>query len=374
MPDSTSPTTAAQNKKIDITTLLVLALLVQRAGSRPCLRISPALADFFGAEEVLVLDLTQNPTGAYKVSAAALQFEAIAGNILIVGDGALEEAAKREAAGLKGAETADASSTGNFAAAVSLQAAAYKLDVQIFMPNAKAVPKEKRRLVKKLGKGYARAVHVKSSAFDDARAEAAKDAAETGAALLQPYDSALAVLGNAAGVVLAAMTGHLHGFDLVVVPDGGGGLGAGIFLALEAMFISVGERICSEPAVTASLAEAAVKGRPSPVDGAKSLASGANVKLHGSLTWWLLERFHPSACAATELEIAQAMIVAREIDGTIWEGAAALSLVPLLRGLGRGKRVLIVHSGANPSAEEMQEAERLMAESGGIDALKRRLS
>lgn len=377
MPDSASRTPPGQDT-IEIATLLVLAALVARAGANPTLRSSPELAELFGASEVSILDLTKNPTGAYKVSAAALQFAAVTGVVRLVGEGWLLEDARREAELLEGMKKAIASSTGNFAAAVALLAEKYKLPVDIFMPKESAVPQEKRDLVRHLGGEFAKAMHVDSPFFDDARAAAEEEARRTCDALLQPYDSALAILGNAASMVLAAMTGHVHDYDLVVVPNGGGGLSAGIFLALESMSIRAGERVCAEPATSASFTEAATRGEPAQVVGGKSLASGANVKHHGSLTWRVLARFNPTPCPATELEIAQAMLLARELTGEIWEGAAALSLVPLLRGEGRGKRILVVRSGANPSAAEIAEAERLVAENGGLEALlaslKRKLS
>lgn len=369
MPDSPSRTPRGQDT-IEITTLLVLAALVGRAGASPTLRPSPALAEFFGASEVSVLDLTQNPTGAYKVSAAALQFAAVTGVIRLVGEGWLLDDARREAALLDGMKRAIASSTGNFAAAVALLAEKYHLLVDIFMPMESAVPQEKRALVHRLGGEFAKAVHVDSAFFDDARVAAELEAKRVGAALLQPYDSALAILGNAASMLLAAMTGHVHDYDIVVVPNGGGGLGAGIFLALESLFIRVRERVCAEPEMSSSFTEASTRGAPSPVAGGKSLASGANVRHHGSRTWQVLAKFNPRPCPATELEIAQAMLLARELTGEIWEGAAALSLVPLIRGEGCGKRVLVVRSGANPSAAEIEEAARLVADNGGLEALK----
>lgn len=377
MPDSTSRTPSGQDTS-NIATLLALSALVARAGAKPAIRLCPDLDEICGASEVSILDLTLNATGAYKVSAAALQFAAMTGVLHIVGEGWLHQAARREAALLNGMRKAIASSTGNFAAAVALLAEDSKVPVDIFMPMESAVPQEKRDLVRRLGGDFAKAVHVDSAFFDDAREAAEDEARHTGAALLQPYDAALAVLGNAASVVLAAMTGHVHDYDLVVVPNGGGGLGAGIFLALESLSIQVGERVCAEPAVSASFTEAVTGGEPAAVAGGRSLASGANVKRHGALTWRALAPFNPTPCPATELEVAQAMLLARVLTGDVWEGAAALSLVPLLRGEGRGKRILVVRSGANPSATEIAEAERLVAKNGGLeallDSLKRRLS
>ena len=370
-PPSRTPT---GQDTIEITTLPVLAALVARAGSNPILSSGPELAELFGASEVSILDLTKNPTGAYKVSAAALQFAAVTGVVSIVGEGGLFEEARREAALLEGMKKAIASSTGNFAAAVALLAEKYKLPVDIFMPKESAVPQEKRDLVRRLGGEFAKAIHLDSPFFDDARVAAEAEARRVGVALLQPYDSALAILGNAASLVLAAKGGHAHDYDLVVVPNGGGGLGAGLFLALESLSVGVARRVCAEPAVSASFAAAVAGGGPGAVAGGRSLASGANVKRHGSLTWRVLSRFELAPCAATELEIAQAMLLARELTGEVWEGAAALSLVPLLRGEGRDRRVLVVRSGANPSAAELAEAERLVAESGGLGAVRAALA
>ena len=65
MADSNDRTPSGTDS-IGIITLLGLASLITRAGSKPTLGQSPELAEFCGASELWILDLTDNPTGAYK--------------------------------------------------------------------------------------------------------------------------------------------------------------------------------------------------------------------------------------------------------------------------------------------------------------------
>ncbi|MEV0003370.1 threonine/serine dehydratase [Micromonospora sp. NPDC050980] len=88
-------------------------------------------------------------------------------------------------------------------------------------------------------------------------AEAERIAAETGAALVPPFDHPAVVAGQ--GTVGLEIVADLPDVDVVLVPVGGGGLGAGVATAVKALRPSAAV-IGVEPALAADAAESLAAG------------------------------------------------------------------------------------------------------------------
>ena len=133
-----------------------------------------------------------------------------------------------------------------------------------------------------------------------------------------------------------------------MVPIGGGGLIAGVGLAIKAARPDVrviGVQAEALPAMQRALqARSRVTLPPAP-----TIADGIAVRQVGELTLALASRCVDEVVTVTEEEIANAILLLLEIEKTVVEGAGAAPLAALLnRRLGlAGRTVVLVLSGGN---------------------------
>lgn len=136
--------------------------------------------------------------------------------------------------------------------------------------------------------------------------------------------------------------------DAVLVPVGGGGLIAGIALALKTLKPSVrviGVQAEAIPSMKVALEQDQIVRVPA----AATIADGIAVRTPGDETFPMVKRFVDEIVTVSEGEIANAVLMLLEIEKTVAEGAAAVSLAALVSGkvaLG-GKNVGLIVSGGN---------------------------
>src|SRR6476469_4434875 len=119
-----------------------------------------------------------------------------------------------------------AASAGNHAQGVALAAQLLGLKATVFMPEGAPIPKEKAT------RGYGAEVVFEGRYLEDSLVAARRYAAETGAVLIHPFDHVDIVAGQ--GSVGLEILEQVPEVGTVVVPTGGGGLLAGIALAIKA--------------------------------------------------------------------------------------------------------------------------------------------
>ncbi len=200
--------------------------------------------------------------------------------------------------------------------------------------------------------------------YDEAEREAKRFAAEHGALYLSPYShpdmiSGFGTIGleivedmgwapqttgrGAAGAAASARGGR------VVVPVGGGGLLAGIALALEALAPTievVGVEVEASHAVTASLAA----GRIVEVEVGPTLADGLAGNMDPqNIAFPLVQRLVHEMTTVSEAELAAAIGGLVREEHLIAEGAAATAVAAVLAGRFRHTTspTILVISGAN---------------------------
>lgn len=117
-----------------------------------------------------------------------------------------------------------AASGGNHGQAVAWAARLLGVPAAIFVPTT--CPDIKLRRLAEYGAN----VTVVGDVYDDSLAAAQVVAAESGAAMIHPFDQALTVAG--AGTVTAEFVEQVAGMDSILIPVGGGGLLAGALAAL----------------------------------------------------------------------------------------------------------------------------------------------
>ncbi len=187
-----------------------------------------------------------------------------------------------------------------------------------------------------------------ASDYDAAEAAARDFAREHGATFVSPYNHPSVVAG--AGTIGLEVLEELPDADVVLVPVGGGGLLAGIGLAVRAA--AADARIVGvEAALNPVFATARSTGVVSPIAVHESIADGlvGNVEA-GSITIDLVARLADDLLLVTETEIGDAIAALLEESGLVVEGAGAVGVAALMAGRVHGitgKRIVVVVSGSN---------------------------
>lgn len=136
--------------------------------------------------------------------------------------------------------------------------------------------------------------------------------------------------------------------DTVVVPVGGGGLIAGLALAMKEINPRV--RIVGvQAACVPSMLAAMQAGAPVTVEGAHTIADGVAVRRVGELPFAIVQKYVDELVTVSEEEIANAILLMLEREKTVVEGAGAVAVAALHNGHVKadGRRVACILSGGN---------------------------
>ncbi len=183
--------------------------------------------------------------------------------------------------------------------------------------------------------------------FDEAAAHALAFSQAHDLTYVHPFDDLAVIAGQ--GTLALEVLAQVPDLDALVVPVGGGGLLAGVLSAVRALRPEV-EVIAVEPAHAPCFAVAAAEGRPVNVPVSPTLADGLAVARVGRQTFALAQGRVDRVVTVTEDEIAEAMLLLAEEDGTVVEGAGATALAACLTGKLehlRGRRVVLPLCGRN---------------------------
>jgi len=221
-----------------------------------------------------------------------------------------------------------AASAGNHAQAVAWAAREAGIGATIFVPQDAAMAKVEAT------KGYGADVRMVGESLEAAVDEAQRHVQETGATFVHPFEDEAVVAGQ--GTIGLELAEQVADAEVVVVPVGGGGLAAGIALALRS-----------------ALPGAQVIGVRSAPDGF-ALADGIAVKQPGALTGPLLDDLLDEVVEVSGVDIAQATVLVLERTKLVVEGAGAVAVAALLEGKvpGSGPAVAVL-SGGNIDASTL---------------------
>ena len=285
----------------------------------PCAR-SETLSRLSGTEAYLKLENLQM-TGSFKERGAL--------NRLLT----LEPAARER--GLI------AASAGNHAQGVAYHAGRIGIPTTIVMPETTPIIKVAST------RGHGARVILHGGGYDEAYSEARRIEQAEGLSFIHPFDDPGVIAGQ--GTVGLELFEQVPELEAVVVPIGGGGLVAGIGVALKAR--RPGLRVIGvQTELLPSMQAALEAGKPVTLDAAQTLADGIAVKRVGDLTLALAQRVVDEVVTVSEEEIASAILYLLEKEKTVVEGAGAVAVAGLMHhrpsGLS-GKRVVSVISGGN---------------------------
>jgi threonine dehydratase len=246
-------------------------------------------------------------TGSFKVRGAV-------NKIATLGDGA--------AAGVV------CGSAGNHAQALAFAARERGVPCEVFMPAEASIAKVEAT------RSYGATVTLHGEGVDSCLAAARERAAATGMTFVHPFDDPDVVAGQ--GTLGLELLDEVPEMAKVVVPIGGGGLIAGVAMAVKD----------ARPGVE-------LIGVRSQVHNALSIADGIAVKEPGVLTTDLIEQWVDAVVTVSEDEIADGMVLAMERAKLVVEGAGAVGIAALLSGAitpATSGTTVVVLSGGNVDA------------------------
>jgi threonine dehydratase len=190
--------------------------------------------------------------------------------------------------------------------------------------------------------------------YDDAERMARERARHSGDLFVSAYNDPLIVAG--AGTIGLEILEEKPDLDLVAIPLGGGGLAAGVAIAVKALSPAcrtAGVEAAHNPAYRVARAH----GRITPISLGSSIADGLTGNIEdGSVTFPIVERFVDELAEATEPQIADAIVALLARERLVVEGAGAVAVAALAAGAldVRGRRVAAIVSGGNIDAETLR--------------------
>ncbi len=263
---------------------------------------SPHLSALAGQDFLLKLETTQ-PTGAFKLRGAANAVFNLP----------------------EGTTGVTCCSTGNHGRGVAFAARARGLRAVICMSSL--VPQTKIDGIEALGAE----VRIAGISQDEAQAESQRLCTAEGLAEISPFDDPFVIAGQ--GTIGLELFEDRPDIDMVLVPLSGGGLAAGIALAVKA--ISPKTKLIGISMDRGAAMHASVQaGHPVEVEEVASLADslGGGIGLENRLSFALCRDLLDDIVLVTEAEIYHAMQTLYYEDRMVAEGASAVGIAALEAG------------------------------------------
>ncbi len=214
-----------------------------------------------------------------------------------------------------------AASAGNHGQAVAWAARELGLEATVYMPQDAPMAKVDAT------RNYGAETVLGGAGFDEALVEARKRVDETGATFVHAFEDELVIAGQ--GTIGLELAEQVPDAETVLLPVGGGGLAAGIAVALRALRPKV--RIIGVQA-----------GKTGP-----TIADGIAVKHPGELTMSILDSHLDELVHVEDDEISSAIVLLLERVKLVVEGAGAVGVAALLSGKvsGSDKTVALLSGG-----------------------------
>jgi threonine dehydratase len=219
-----------------------------------------------------------------------------------------------------------AASAGNHGQAVAWAAREVGAHARIFMPQDAPMAKVDAT------RHYGAEVELTGSALEGCLDAAAEYVADHGATLVHPFEDRVVIAGQ--GTIGLELADQVDDIETALIPIGGGGLAAGIALALRA----------AKPGVRIVGVQAA---GTLPDGGGFTIADGIAVKHPGELTMSILDEVLDGLVSVTDEEISEAIVLLLERTKLVVEGAGAVGVAALLSGKvdGSGTAVSVLSGG-----------------------------
>ena len=240
------------------------------------------------------------------------------------------------------------SSAGNHAQGVALAARIHGIKAVVVMAE-NATPSKIAAT-----RGYGAEVVLHGSIWDEANEKARELVRERGLTYVHPFDDLQLIAGQ--GTLGLEIVRDWPAVDIVVVPIGGGGLIAGVSMAIKSIKPSV-RIIGVESSGAPGMRDSVKAGAVVTLDRVDCIIDGLRVKRVGETTFEVVRQFVDEIVTLPDERIFDAMIWIMSHAKLVVEGAAAAPVAALLDGLvqaPKGSKVVCVLSGGNVNLDQIR--------------------
>ncbi len=285
---------------------------------KTALTYSPIFSQLVGSEVYLKSEFQQK-TGSFKIRGAYYKIKSFT------------DAEKK-----KGVVTASA---GNHAQGVAFASSLENIPCTVVMPKNASPAKVSAT------RGYGAKVILEGKNYDESWIKAKQIAEETDANIVHAFDDPHVIAAQ--GVIGLEILEDLPDVDEIYVPIGGGGLAAGILLAIKTKnpeIKVIGVQSKSFPAMKNSLET----GKLQSVEGERTIADGIAVKKPGQVTFNIIKELIDEIVLVDDAHIVKTMFLLMERTKIVVEPAGAAGLAYLLEAKqSPGKKVVPILCGGN---------------------------
>ncbi|MFJ9813751.1 threonine ammonia-lyase [Streptomyces sp. NPDC101151] len=214
-----------------------------------------------------------------------------------------------------------AASAGNHAQGVALASALLGVHATVFMPKGAPLPKISAT------REYGAEVRLHGQVVDETLAAAEEYAAETGAVFIHPFDHPDVIAGQ--GTIGLEILEQCPEVSTIVVGIGGGGLAAGVAVAVKALRPDV--RIVGVQAEgAAAYPPSLAAGRPVSVQNPATMADGIKVGRPGLVPFGIVQQLVDEVRTVGEDQLSAALLLCLERAKLVVEPAGASPVAALL--------------------------------------------
>jgi threonine dehydratase len=230
-------------------------------------------------------------------------------------------------------------SAGNHGLAVAHCAQALSLKATIVVP--RSASRAKVNAIRR----YPVTLIERGATYEEAELAAREMERETGATFVSPYNDADVIAGQ--GTVALEILEDAPNIDALVVPVGGGGLLAGVSVAVKANYPHI-EVYGAEPQASPTMHEALRAGRLIEIKEEETIADGlaGNIEA-GSITFPLIAHLADGIILVSEDAMRDAIRRLAREDHIMIEGSAAVAVAALTDARLKGQRIAAVITGRN---------------------------
>lgn len=232
-----------------------------------------------------------------------------------------------------------AASAGNHAQGVAFAAGLLGCEAAVFMPQGAPLPKVQAT------RGYGADVMLTGTCVEDALIAALAHAEQTGAVFIHPFDHPDVVTGQ--GTLGFEIVEQCPQVRTVVVPVGGGGMAAGVAVAIKSLDPAIrlvgvqAEQVAPYPASLAA-------GHPMTVQAGPTMADGIAVSRPGDVPFGILSDLAERVITVSEESLSRALLLCLERAKQVVEPAGAAGVAALLEHARElAPPVVVVLSGGN---------------------------
>jgi len=260
-----------------------------------------------------------------------------------------------------------ATSAGNHAQGVALAARAHGATARIVMPEATPLTKISAT------RGYGAEVILHGNNYDEAYAHTLELVEQHGYTFIHPFNDPRVIAGQ--GTLGLEVLEQCPEVETIVVPIGGGGLIAGIALAVKALRPEV--RIVGvEPEGAAAMKLSVAHGQLETLPRVDTIADGIAVRRPGELAFEVVREHVDEVVLVSDQEIAAALVRFLERCKSLAEPAGAAALAALTNGRipgGKGPTVAMVCGGNIDLLLLSRIIDRGMQQAGRLGRLRVRM-